>query len=210
MTVFTVPTKSFRRPRNRYTAWTLTDPPDTTRLVLDLTAGDDHAADQLLPVVYQELRSLAAALFARQPNEHTLQPTALVHEAYLKLVDQTAVQWNDRVHFFRVAAKAMRQVLVDHYRAKNSLKRGGNRTIAELVDVAGEASTAPIDLLALDEAIERLAVIDPRQAAIVELRFFGGMSVEDAARVLDVSPRTVELDWRMARAWLSRALGDES
>jgi RNA polymerase sigma-70 factor, ECF subfamily len=195
----------------------------TTRLVHEIRTGDHRAADQLLPILYNELRSLAAAMFARQPGSHTLQPTALLHEAYLKLVDQSASDITDRAHFFRIAARAMRQVLIDHARAANAAKRGGGAggaggaggrggRVREQLDIADPrtpGSLDRLDWLALDEAISNLAQVDSRQAAVVEMRFFGGMSVEETAKALDVSPRTVELDWRMARAWLSQSLKEE-
>lgn len=180
---------------------------DTTALVIAMREGEAGAADSLLPIAYEELRALAAALFAKQSASHTLQPTALVHEAYLRLVDQTAVAWNDRTHFFRVAAKAMRQILVDHARGRGAQKRGGAHQRISLDEVEA-ATSQDIDLLALDEALNRLAAVDHRLAAVVELRFFAGLSVEEAAATLAVSPRTVEMDWKMAKAWLSKTLSD--
>ena len=170
--------------------------------------GNAAAADTLLPIAYEELRALAASLFARQPASHTLQPTALVHEAYLKLVDQTAVAWNDRSHFFRVAAKAMRQILVDHARARGAKKRGGEHQRISL-DGLNDGGMQ-LDLMALDEALESLANLDQRAAAVVELRFFAGLGVEEVSQALGVSPRTIEMDWRMAKAWLSKALADST
>jgi len=180
---------------------------ETTRLVRAVRAGEDGAAAQLMPVLYEELRALAGAIFARQSPSHTLQPTALLHEAYLKLVDQSASDINDRAHFFRLAARAMRQVLIDHARADHAAKRGGGNLQHQL----HEASEAPsalnrLDWLALDEALSQLAELDERQAAVVEMRFFGGLSIQETAAALNVSPRTVELDWKMARAWLCQAL----
>ncbi len=181
----------------------------TTSFVRRSRTGDSAAADALLPALYGELRSLAAAVFARQNPSHTLQPTALLHEAYVKMIDQTATGPADRAHFMRLAAKAMRQVLIDHARARNAAKRGGGRARQSSFDAESPAPLDRLDWLALDEAISRLAQLDKRQAAVVELRFFGGMSVAETAEALDVSPRTVELDWRMARAWLSQALGED-
>lgn len=163
--------------------------------------------------VYQELRGLAAAYLRRQSASHTLQPTALVHEAFLKLVDHTAVVFNGRAHFFAVSARAMRQILVDHARAKLADKRGGGWDRITLDQgVIPDVRRAPggsheVDILALNELLEQLAGLDPRQAEVVELRFFGGLTVDEAASVLGVSKSTVEEDWRMARAWLSKRLG---
>jgi RNA polymerase sigma factor (sigma-70 family) len=170
-----------------------TDPARTTLLVQSLGRGEPGAADELLPLVYRELRQMAESFFRGQKPSHTLQPTALVHEAFLKLVDQTSVEFNDRAHFCAVAATAMRQILIDHV----------------TIDEPGAAEgLAALDVLALDEALSRLGEIDRRQARVVEMRFFGGLSVQETARALGVSDRTVELDWRMAKAWLSRALSD--
>jgi RNA polymerase sigma factor (TIGR02999 family) len=183
---------------------------ETTRLLINLGNGDPKAAARLLPLVYDELRSVAARYFRRQGANHTLQPTALVHEAFLKLVDQTQAKWKDRAHFFAVAAQAMRQILVNHARARGAEKRGGGRAkIAFADDMAAAASPGEFDPLALDEALTRLAALDERKAKVVELRFFSGLSVEEVAEVLGVSLTTIEGDWRMARAWLSRALSAE-
>jgi RNA polymerase sigma-70 factor, ECF subfamily len=179
---------------------------DATLILHQLCDGHASAAERLFPLVYDELRALAGSYFKAQPAAHTLQPTALVHEVFIKLIDQHATRWNDRAHFFAVAATAMRQILIDHARARGAAKRGGGwqRLSIDHVDRAGEIDH--LDVLALDEAMTNLAKVDPRQARVVELRFFGGMSVEETAQVLEVSPRTVELDWRMAKAWLSREL----
>lgn len=180
--------------------------PDVTQCLTRLGRGDARAADELLPLVYDELRALAAAHFRRERGDHTLQPTALVHEVYLKLVDQTQAQWRDRAHFFAVAAEAIRRVLVDHARVRGAAKRrapGARVTIEAGLDAAAEA---PLDVAALDEALRALAELSPRQARVVELRYFAGLSVEEAAGVLGVSEGTVKGDWRVARAWLQRAL----
>lgn len=182
---------------------------ETTRLVRNVRNGDPQAAAALLPLLYTELRVLAARIFAKQPAANTLQPTALLHEAYLKLVDQSASDITDRAHFFRLASRAMRQVLIDHARANNAAKRGGGVREQLVAEPAAPRQLNRLDWLALDEAISRLAELHPRQAAVVEMRFFGGMTTEETAAALDVSPRTVELDWRTARAWLSQALHDE-
>lgn len=182
---------------------------ETTRLVQNVRQGDGEAAAQLVPILYKELHAMAAALFARQSASHTLQPTALLHEAYLKLVDQTASDLTDRAHFMRLAARAMRQVLIDHARSSNAAKRGRGMRERLMNDPEARNAMDRLDWLALDEAISELAELDERQAAVVEMRFFAGMTVDEAATALDVSPRTVELDWKMAKAWLNRALMDE-
>ena len=181
----------------------------TTRLLADLRDGNGSAADRLLPLVYDELRAIAANYFFRQPAGHTLQPTALVHEVFLRLVDPNCVQIKDRAHFFALAAKAMRQILVDHARRKHAAKRGGAMREVPLEEVAAPDSMQPVDLVALDEALVRLAELDERQSRIVEMRFFGGLSNQEVADVLGVSLRTVEGEWSMARGWLRRAIDGE-
>jgi RNA polymerase sigma factor (TIGR02999 family) len=175
---------------------------DVTRLLVRLTDGDRGVLDELLPVVYGELRKLASSYLRRERVGHTLQPTALVHEAYMRLVDQTQVQWQNRAHFFGVAAQMMRRILVDHARAHEAEKRGGEfqkLSLDENIDVSGERD---VNLVALDDALNLLAEIDPQKSKIVELRFFGGLSVEETAEVLGVSAPTVKRQWRMAKAWL--------
>lgn len=175
---------------------------DVTRLLIRLTDGDDGALGELLPLVYAELRRLAASYLRRERPDHTLQPTALVHEAYLRLVDQTQARWQNRAHFLGVAAQMMRRILVDHARGHRAEKRGGDFQILSLdenIDVSGERAA---DLVALDEALKRLAELDPQKSRVVELRFFGGLSVEETAEVLGVSAPTVKRQWRMAKAWL--------
>jgi RNA polymerase sigma factor (TIGR02999 family) len=182
------------------------------RLLGDVNWDDSKAAKRILPVVYAELRALAGSFFRGQNPNHTLQPTALVHEAYVRLFDQTRVDWNDRAHFFAVAATAMRQILTDHARSRRAAKRGGGQ-VPVMLDEALHASTEKsIDLIALDELLTRLETYDARMHRIVELRFFGGLSVDETAQVLKVSKSTVESDWRGARAWLNHELskGDES
>ena len=167
-----------------------------------MTDGDDGALGELLPLVYAELRRLAAGYLRRERPGHTLQPTALVNEAYLRLVDQTQVRWQNRAHFLGVAAQMMRRILVDHARGQRAEKRGGEiqkLSLDENIDVSGERAA---DLVALDEALKRLAELDPQKSRIVELRFFGGLSVEETAEVLGVSAPTVKRQWRMAKAWL--------
>jgi RNA polymerase sigma factor (TIGR02999 family) len=172
-------------------------------------AGDRAAGERLLPEVYAELRRCAARAMRRESAEHTLQATALVHEAYLRLVDQRRVQWQNRAHFFGIAAQVMRRILVDHARARHAAKRGGGATQLTLGDgdAAAPAADGALDLLALHDALERLAGLDPEQARLVELRYFGGLSIEETAEALDVSPATVKREWALARAWLRRELG---
>lgn len=179
---------------------------DVTQVLQDLRNGDQKAADRLLPMVYDEFRALARHYLAQERANHTLQPTALVHEAYMKLVDQTRVDWQGRSHFFAVAAQAMRRILVDHARSRQRDKRGGGRARVVLDEAVALSPQKDEDVLALDECLERLAALDARQAKVVELRFFGGLSVEEVAEALGVSKRTVEGDWTFARAWLSREL----
>ena len=175
---------------------------EVTRLLIRLTDGDGDVLGELLPLVYDELRRLAAGYLRRERPGHTLQPTALVHEAYLRMVDQSQVHWQNRAHFLGVAAQMMRRILVDHARGQKAEKRGGDfqkLSLDENIDVSGERAA---DLVALDEALERLAEFDPQKARVVELRFFGGLSVEETAEVLGVSAPTVKRQWRMAKAWL--------
>ena len=173
--------------------------------------GETEAAGRLLELVYPELHRLAVRQMRREREGHTLQPTALVHEAYLKLVDQTRVDWRNRAQCLGVAAQAMRRLLVDHARGRARDKRGGGATLVEIESAAGEAGLAvaarSVDLLALDLALERLAVLDPLQARLVELRFFGGLSVEEAAEALGISTASAGRDFRSARAFLARELG---
>lgn len=167
--------------------------------------GDASALDALLPAVYRELHRQAESYMRGQPAGHTLQATGLVHEAYLKLVDQTKVEWRSRAHFFGVAAKAMRSILIDHARAHRAAKRGAEQvTLGTGRDVADQ--TPDVDELELDEALKRLAELDPEKARLVELRYFGGLSIEETAEVLEVSPATLKRHWNTARAWLRREL----
>lgn len=159
-----------------------------------------------MPVVYSELRRIAGAHLARERSGQTLQVTVLVHEAYLKLVDQTRVQWQNRTHFFAVAARMMRRIVVDHARARGAHKRGGGATPVSLDETPGPAVERDAELLALDEALERLTAFDPRQGRIVELRYFGGLSIDEAAAALSLSPATVKREWSMAKAWLHKEL----
>jgi len=168
--------------------------------------GDRHAEEQMFADVYAEMRTIAGRYLRRERKSHTLQPTALVHEAYLKLVGPTHVDWQGRAHFLAVAAHAMREILVDHARRHKAAKRGRNRRrIALDVDLMAESSR-DIDLLALEDALSKLAKLDPRQAKMIELRFFGGLSVAEVAKVMEMSKRSVEREWTMVRAWLRREL----
>lgn len=181
-------------------------PENVTELLKAWGDGDREALDRLVPLVYAELRRRAAAQLARERGSHTLQPTALVHEAFLRLVDQHSARWENRAQFFGVAAQLMRRILVDHARARAAAKRGGGALSISL-DEAGEGPASPeADVLHLHQALERLAVQDERQARVVELRYFGGLSTEEAAAVLAVSEITVKRDWAMAKAWLFREL----
>ncbi|MBN2560090.1 MAG: sigma-70 family RNA polymerase sigma factor [Phycisphaerae bacterium] len=173
-----------------------------TQLLARLRCGEADVLDRLLPAVYDELRAMAGRCLRNQPPGQTLQPTALVHEAYIRLVDQTQVVASDRAHFVAVAAKVMRSALVDHVRSRHALKRGGERGRVPLDDALALFEARSVDLLALDEALAKLANMDEQQCRIIEMRFFGGLTMEEIAAVLGVSTRTVERDWRMARAWL--------
>jgi RNA polymerase sigma factor (TIGR02999 family) len=181
-----------------------------TRLLSDLARGEPHAAGQLLPLVYDELRRLAAQRLAGEKPGQTLQPTALVHEAYLKLVGPDPDRaWNDRAHFFAAAAEAMRRILIDNARHKRRQKRGGDRQRVPLAQADAVAETPDDDLLALDEALERLAAADPVKAQLVKLRYFAGLSEQDAADALGLSRATASRYWTFARAWLIDALSEE-
>lgn len=178
-----------------------------TKIIAELAAGDDSAAERLLPQVYDELRALAGSFFRQQKPNHTLQPTALVHEAFIKLVGASDQSWTSRKHFFDVAAMAMRQLLADHARRVASQKRGGGARRVTLSDAVTPLDTAPdVDLVALDNALAKLSSLDPRQARIVELRYLAGLTVAQTAEVLEISARTVKLDWQMARSFLRREL----
>lgn len=183
---------------------------DVTELLSEYREGNREALDRLLPMVYGELRKIAARYMRAEDVSHTLQPTALVHEAYMRLVDQRDVEWQNRAHFFGVAAQLMRRLLVDHARGRNRQKRGGGLQVVPLEDhdVAGPAPDGGLDLVELDGALDRLAELSPQQGRIVELRYFGGLSIEETAEVLGVSTMTVKRGWAMARAWLHRELSD--
>jgi RNA polymerase sigma factor (TIGR02999 family) len=181
---------------------------EVTALLLRWTSGDAAALERLVPLVYEELRQLARAYLSREQRARTLQPTALVHEAFLRLMAGQPVDWQDRSHFFGIAGRVMRQVLVDHARARGASKRGGGALLVA-VEPAGEAGPAAVpevDVLALHEALTRLATLDARQERLVELRYFAGLTIEETAEVLGASPATVKRDWVSARAWLLREM----
>ncbi len=182
-------------------------PPDISRLLLQWSEGNREALQELLPLVYDELHRQAARYLQRERVDHTLQTTALIHEAYLRLVDQRDVRWQSRNHFFAIAAQMMRRVLVDYARAKHREKRGGHDVRLALDDVMLVAmDETGIDLMALDEALTRLAAFDEQQSHVVELRYFGGLSLEATAQALDISRATAARDWEVAKAWLRREL----
>ena len=179
---------------------------EVTRILSALNDGNRTEVDKLWDLIYPEIHRLAKIGFARERSGHTLQATALVNEAFLKLADQTQVKWQGRTHFLSVAATIMRRVLVDHARQHRSKKRGGGAPLLQFIDDVPIKTANADDLLVIDETIEKLAQLDPRQAKIVELRFFAGMTVAEVAAALDVSERLVEAEWTMCRAWLRRAL----
>ena len=174
---------------------------EITLLLRQATKGDREAVSKLIPLVYDELHRVAAAYLRRERPDHTLQPTVLVHDAYLKLVEQRETDWQNRAQFFGVAAQAMRRILIDHARAHLRGKRGGGRKVS-LDDVLAFSDEQSSDLVALDSALEKLARMDVRQSQVVQLRFFGGLSIQETAQVLKIAPKTVERDWAVAKAWL--------
>jgi RNA polymerase sigma factor (TIGR02999 family) len=182
-----------------------------TRLLDGWSNGDRAAFEQLVPVVYDELRRIAGQRLQHERPHHTLQPTALVHEAYLKLIDQRHPRWRNRAHFFAIAATLMRRILVDHARGHVAAKRGDGVPAVSLEGVDAAMPEPHVDVVALNQALERLASIDPRQSRLVELRFFGGLSIEETADVLGISPATVSREWSSAKAWLYREVrkGDQ-
>jgi RNA polymerase sigma factor (TIGR02999 family) len=182
---------------------------ELTQLLIDWSNGDKAALDRLMPLVYDELRRLAHHYMSRERPGHTLQTTALVNEAYLRLIDQKNVSWQNRAHFFGIAARLMRHILVEHARNRQAAKRGGAQIKLSLSKVDRIASRPDVNLIALDEALGRLEAIDPQKSRIVELRYFGGLSIEETAEVVGVSPATVKRDWSLARAWLRREVGGE-
>lgn len=176
---------------------------DVTELLKKAQAGDRDALDRILPAVYDELRSLARRQLSRERSDHTLQPTALVHEAYMRLLEQTQVNWQNRVHFFSIASQMMRRILVNYAVERNAKKRGDGATRVQLDEASSFGSSdETLDIVQLDEILDRLAELDARQARIVELRFFGGMTIDEAAAAMEISPATVKREWQMAKAWL--------
>lgn len=178
-----------------------------TQMLKEWGDGNEAALDRLMPLVYDELRQQASRFISRERSGHTLQTTALIHEAYIKLIDQTQVEWQNRSHFFAIASQAMRRILVDHARTRHREKRGGSAENLPL-DYAARVSSPEksLDLLALDEALSRLAAFDKRQVKVVELRYFSGLSIDETAEILGVSNATVRNDWNMAKAWLKREI----
>ena len=179
---------------------------EITKILKRASRGEGSAVNLLMPLVYDELRALAESYLQRERSGHTLQATALVHEAYVRLIDQQGVEWQNRAHFFAVAAQAIRRILVDHARSRLRVKRGGDRERVKLDSKILILPETHLDLLALEDALGKLTKLNERQAQIVELRFYGGMSLKEVATFLDISPRTVDGDWSMARAWLRREL----
>jgi RNA polymerase sigma factor (TIGR02999 family) len=183
---------------------------DTNELLAAVKSGDRSKLAELVDVVYEDLHRLAQHYMGQERAGHTLQPTALVHEAFLKLVDQTRVDWRDRSHFFAIGAQAMRRILVNHAKSRARVKRGGGTRMLPLDEALTVSLENDDEILALDEALEKLAALDERQAKIVELRFFGGLTVEETAAVLGQSKRTIEREWAACRAWLRRELADRA
>ena len=179
---------------------------EITGLLRAWSGGDEAAFDRLAPIVYAELRSIARGYMMHESPDHTLQATALVHEAYLRLIDLPSVSWQDRAHFFAVSAVMMRQILVDRARARVTEKRGGAAALLQLDEIPEVGSWRASELVALDDALIGMTKMDPRKAKVIELRFFGGLSVEETAEVLKISPQSVMRDWKLARAWLQREL----
>ena len=184
----------------------MSSPSDITALLVDWSKGDKAALDKLFPLVERELHRLAHSYMRKESSDHTLQTTALVNEAYLRLVDQRDTRWQNRAHFFGIAAQIMRRILMNYARDRQRMKRGGGAIQVSLSETDVVSVTKVSELLALDEALERLAAIDERKAKVVEFRYFGGLSVEETAEVLDVSSITVTRDWNMAKAWLAREI----
>lgn len=177
-----------------------------TELLARWKNGDVSARDALVPLVYEELRRIARRCLSSQSGNHTLQPTALVHEAYLRLARRDSVDWQDRAHFFALAAQMMRQILVDHARMQGAAKRGGNAVTVVVNEASSVSKETSLDVIALDDAMKRLASLDPRQCQIVELRFFGGLSIEETAQAVNISAATIKREWATARLWLYNAM----
>lgn len=182
---------------------------DVTGLLIALRGGDNAAADRLMQAVYEDLRKKAAAFLRRERPGHTLQPTALVHETYLRMIDQKRVVWQNRAHFLGVAAEMMRRILVNHARDRKAAKRGGGGTRVTLDEALARSGPRELDLIALDDALSELATLDPMQSRVVELRAFGGLSVEETAEVMAISPATVKRYWSFSRAWLAQRMAGQ-
>lgn len=197
-------------PRGAVTNQVTQQPNQVTELLIRWRGGDREALDALMPLVYEELRQVARAYLQAERPEHTLQSTALVHEAYVRLVGQALPQWQNRAHFFAVAAQIMRQILVDYARSHRAAKRGRGVCRLTLEDAIGLPGQQNLDVVALDDALKILATMDPQQSRIVELRFFAGLTVEDTSEALGISPATVKRSWTSARAWLHREMTGES
>lgn len=180
--------------------------PSVTVLLARWREGDRSALEELMPIVYGELRRVAASYLSGERNDHTLQPTALVHEAFIRLMGQTRVEWQNRAQFIGVAAQMMRRILVDHARAKHAEKRGGGAQMVDFDSIAVSDDEREYQLVALDDALRALATFDERQVKIVEMRFFGGLTIEETAQALDLSPATIKREWTIAKAWLHREL----
>jgi len=180
-----------------------------TQILKDWSTGDNGAAEKLMPLVYEQLRTLARNYLARERGDHTLQPTALVHEAYIRLADETQLTWKDRAHFYGIAARVMRRILVDHARVHNAAKRGGLQQKLSL-DAVQELPTVVVDLVELDGALEKFAEDYPRKSEVVELKFFGGLDAKEISEVLQVSEKTVLRDWNFAKLWLCRELSPDA
>ena len=193
----------------RIAAVTTLSADNLTGLLIEWRQGDKAALDKLTPLVYDELRRIAHRYVQRERDGHTLQTTALVNEAYLRLAGQQKIEWQNRAHFFAVTAQVMRHILIDHARRRHFAKRGGEAQHVPLEDAAAMSQQRAAELVALDEALDELAKLDPRKGRVVELRYFGGLSLEETAEVLEISPMTVRRDWRAAKAWLYRRMKDE-
>ncbi|MGI8837152.1 MAG: sigma-70 family RNA polymerase sigma factor [Pyrinomonadaceae bacterium] len=189
----------------------MTSPEAVTQLLLEWSKGDERALDQLMPLVYAELHRLASAYLSRERSDHTLQPTALVNEAYLRLIDQSSVAWQNRAQFFGIAAQMMRRILVNHARDRHAQKRGGpNAHKLSLTEAVSFFDDRDLNLTVLDETLTRLETFDPQQSRIIELRFFGGLTIEEVAEVIGISPATVKREWRTAKAWLYKEISQSA
>ena len=185
-------------------------PRDFTQLLIEWRKGDKAALDEITPVLYEELRKLARHFLAAERPDHTLQPTALVHEAYIRLVDQRQVDWRNRAHFLGMAASMMRRILINYAEARNAAKREGKAQVVALEDALGVFTNPEVDFLELNRSLEKLTSLDPQQGRVVELRYFGGLSIEDTAEVLNISPATVKREWSTARLWLLQQMEGRS